>query len=136
MTSESGRIKRRSSNDSHWPGPNKSRYARAMADDPNLEMNEPSAPNASSTQRERRGPPPNPLYHPLFLPVLLIGFSLWFGYDGFLTTDEDMLKHQGFNRIMFAIMLPICLWMVPRGIREFREEQATAARKQGDGKSN
>jgi hypothetical protein len=78
---------------------------------------------------ERRGPPPNPLYHPLFLPVLLIAFSLWFGYDGFLTSDPDMLKHQTFNRIMFGIMLPICLWMVPRGIKEFREEQAQAANK-------
>ena len=78
---------------------------------------------------ERRGPPPNPLYHPLFLPVLLIAFSLWFGYDGFLTSDPDMLKHQTFNRVMFVIMLPICVWMVPRGIKEFREQQAQAADK-------
>ena len=78
---------------------------------------------------QRRGPPPNPLYHPLFLPVLLVAFSLWFGYDGFLTSDPDMLKHQTFNRIMFAIMLPLCVWMVPRGIREFRAEQASAADK-------
>jgi hypothetical protein len=78
---------------------------------------------------ERRGPPPNPLYHPLFLPVLLIAFSLWFGYDGFITSDPDMLEHQTFNRVMFAIMLPICIWMVPRGIREFRADQAAAAKK-------
>jgi len=82
-----------------------------------------------SDRPERRGPPPNPLYHPLFLPVLLIAFSLWFGYDGFLTSDPDMLKHQTFNRIMFGIMLPICLWMVPRGIKEFRADQAQAADK-------
>ncbi|MEZ4291754.1 MAG: hypothetical protein R3E53_14935 [Myxococcota bacterium] len=41
----------------------------------------------ASERAERRGPPPNPLYHPLFLPVLLVAFALWFGYDGFLTTD-------------------------------------------------
>ncbi len=82
----------------------------------------------------RRGPPPNPIHHPLFLPVLLVAFSLWFGYDGFLTTDPDMLEHQNFNRIMFAIMLPLCLWMVPRGVKEFREDQAQAAKKQSDGK--
>ncbi len=85
---------------------------------------------------ERRGPPPNPLYHPLFLPVLLVAFSLWFGYDGFLTTDPEMLEHQTFNRIMFAIMLPLCLWMVPRGIREFREEQAQAAEKHSERNSS
>ena len=89
---------------------------------------------ANSERPERRGPPPNPLYHPLFLPVLLIAFSLWFGYDGFLTSDPDMLKHQTFNRVMFAIMLPMCIWMVPRGIREFRAEQAAAANKHSGSK--
>ena len=90
---------------------------------------------ASPSRPERRGPPPNPLYHPLFLPVLLIAFSLWFGWDGFLTSDPDMAKHQNFNRIMFFIMLPFCLWMVPRGIKEFREEQAAANDEQSNGKS-
>ncbi|MEZ4291753.1 MAG: hypothetical protein R3E53_14930 [Myxococcota bacterium] len=45
-----------------------------------------------------------------------------------------MLEHQGFNRIMFGIMIPICLWLVPRGIKEFREEQAEASKQQDDGK--
>lgn len=90
---------------------------------------------SESESGKRRGPPPNPLYHPLFLPVLLVAFSLWFGWDGFLTSDPDMAKHQNFNRIMFFIMLPFCLWMVPRGIKEFREEQSAATEKQVDGKS-
>jgi hypothetical protein len=47
----------------------------------------------------------------------------------FITSDPDMLEHQTFNRVMFAIMLPICIWMVPRGIREFRADQAAAAKK-------
>jgi len=95
------------------------------------------APESSPTQERpaRRGPPPNPLYHPLFLPVLMIAFCLWFGYDGFLTRDPDMLEHQSFNRVMFFIMFPLCLWIVPRGIKEFREDQAIAAKKQIDGKS-
>ena len=92
-------------------------------------------PESSAKRPARRGPPPNPLYHPLFLPILLIAFSLWFGYDGFVNTDPEMLEHQTFNRIMFAIMLPICVWMVPRGIREFREDQARAAEKQAKRKS-
>ena len=54
---------------------------------------------------ERRGPPPNPIHHPLFLPVLLVAFTLWFGFDGFLTTDPEMLEHQGFNRLMLVLSL-------------------------------
>jgi hypothetical protein len=108
-----------------FPTGTEPRYALPMTDHNNPE----------SESGKRRGPPPNPLYHPLFLPVLLVAFSLWFGWDGFLTTDPDMLEHQNFNRIMFVIMLPFCLWMVPRGIKEFREEQAAATAKQIDGKS-
>jgi len=106
-----------------------------MTEQQNPDQNSGSGSTDSNSERlERRGPPPNPLYHPLFLPVLLIAFSLWFGYDGFLTSDPDMLKHQTFNRVMFAIMLPICVWMVPRGIREFRAEQAAAADKHSGSK--
>jgi len=96
-----------------------------------------SAPAAGTTDaqgaRERRGPPPNPLYHPLFLPTLLVGFTLWFGYDGFLTSDPEMLEHQTFNRVCFALTLLFCLRVVPRGIREYRQEQAEAAKRQEGG---
>jgi len=76
---------------------------------------------------ERRGPPPNPIHHPLFLPVLLVAFTLWFGYDAFLTTDPEMHEHQMFNRIMYLVMQPICFRVIPRGITEFLEDQQTAA---------
>jgi hypothetical protein len=84
-------------------------------------------------RRARRGPPPNPLYHALFLPVLLVAFCLWFGYDGFLTSDPKMHEHQTFNRIMFGATALLCLWVVPRGIREHREERAAAAARQARG---
>lgn len=116
------------------PGQGKPRYVLVMTEPRDIEEQSSSPPSSAEGRPERRGPPPNPLYHPLFLPILLIAFSLWFGYDGFLTTDPDMLHHQTFNRIMFGIMLPICLWVVPRGLREFREDQARAAKKQTESK--
>lgn len=100
------------------------------------EPNANAQPNEAPPRRgDRRGPPPNPLYHPLFLPVLLVAFSLWFFYDGFLTTDPDMLEHQTFNRVMFGLTAVFCLRVVPRGIREYREEQEAAANSQSDGMS-
>ena len=90
----------------------------------------PEGSAASQDPRERRGPPPNPLYHPFFLPVLLVGFSLWFFWDGFVTSDPDMLKHQLFNRVCFGITALLCLRVVPRGIREYREDQEAAKGKQ------
>lgn len=102
---------------------------------PNVETGAfPRSPNAfpdtslnPTNVSDRRGPPPNPIHHPLFLPFLLVAFTLWFGYDGFLTTDAEMLEHQNFNRIMFLIMQPICFRVVPRGIKEFLEDQQAAA---------
>ena len=82
----------------------------------------------------RRAPPPNPLYHPLFLPVLMVGFMCWFFWDGFITTDPEMLKHQTFNRVFFGITLLFSLRFVPRGIREYREEREAAEREQSEGK--
>ena len=119
------------------PEQGKPRYVPVMTEQRDIEEQSPDQPSSAEARPERperRGPPPNPLYHPLFLPILLVAFSLWFGYDGFLTTDPDMLHHQTFNRIMFGIMLPICLWVVPRGLKEFREDQARAARKQTESK--
>lgn len=92
-----------------------------------------AASDASSdagSERKRRGPPPNPLYHPLFLPVLLVGYSLWFGYDGFLSPPE--YEHRFFNQVMFGVTALIALWVVPRGIREFQRDREAAARKQQD----
>lgn len=85
----------------------------------------------TNDRAQRRGPPPNPIHHPLFLPVLLVAFTLWFGFDAFLTTDPEMQEHQTFNRIMYLVMQPICFRAVPRGITEFFEEQQSAARAQG-----
>ena len=84
----------------------------------------------SGETRERRGPPPNPLYHPLFLPVLLVAFSLWFFWDGFITSDPEMQKHQLFNRISFGVTALLCLRVVPRGLREFKEDREAAAKQQ------
>ena len=91
--------------------------------------------STAGARRERRGPPPNPLYHPLFLPVLLVAFCLWFAWDGFMTADPDMLEHQGFNRAMFGLTAALCVWVVPRGIKEHRAEKAAAAARQASGNS-
>ena len=113
-----------------------------MSDDPKRSPDEapnPSTPSPAGSRdaerRQRRGPPPNPLYHPLFLPVLLVVYSLWFGYDGFLHSDPEY-EHRTFNRVMFGVTAAICLWVVPRGIREFRATRAQAARSQDEGKSS
>ena len=43
--------------------------------------------------------PAPPQISPYVFPAILAGFGLWCAYDGWLTADPEMLKHQLFNRI-------------------------------------
>ena len=52
-------------------------------------------------------PPAPPQISPYVFPVLLAGFGLWCFYDGWISVDPDMMKHQTFNRIASGVLL---LW--------------------------
>jgi hypothetical protein len=60
---------------------------------------------------------PTPFDNPFFLPVLLIGFSLWFIYDGWLNPDMEWIK---FNRVGAAIFSLLAIWFTAKAIRERR----------------
>ena len=60
-----------------------------------------------------------PFDHPLFLPVLLIGFTLWFGYDGWLNADFDP-QWIGFNRWGFFVLLALAAYFTIQSVREMR----------------
>ena len=76
------------------------------------------------------GPPPTPFDHPLFLPILLAAGVVWFGYDGWINTDPDMLEHQSFNRWGFGVLLLLSAWFGYKGWNEWQEDRA-AGRKPG-----
>ena len=66
---------------------------------------------------------PTPFDHPLFLPVLLSGLTLWFGYDGWINQDPDMLEHLTFNRIGAAALFAGAVYTGIGGYREWKEDQ-------------
>ena len=73
------------------------------------------------------GPPPTPFDHPLFLPTLLLAGVIWFGYDGWINTDPDMLEHRSFNRYGFGLLLLLGAWFGYKGWNEWQEDRAKAA---------
>jgi hypothetical protein len=93
-----------------------------------------TAPQGDGSRPKRRGPPPNPLYHPLFLPVLLVAYWLWSAVDAFFPSAK-MEEHRTFNQILFAILTIVGIWLVPRGIKEFLSDRAAARAKNPDGNS-
>ena len=67
--------------------------------------------------------PAPPQISPYLFPAILAGFGLWCAYDGWLTTNPDMLKHQLFNRIAAGVLL---LWAVLDTLRTRKREKAAA----------
>lgn len=88
------------------------RYALRMTETPE---------ERESEAAEDEAPAPTPFDHPMFMPALLFAFALWFGYDGFLNDDPDMLEHQMFNRVGFGLWLLLLAYYGYRGLRELRE---------------
>jgi hypothetical protein len=67
---------------------------------------------------------PTPFDNPFFLPVVLIGMTLWLGYDGFLN-KEFIERHTGdeawvvgFNRWGTLVVGVLAAWFTFRAIRE------------------
>ncbi len=57
------------------------------------------------TSPKKKFPRP-PAMNPYIFTLLLAFFGLWCFYDGWLTTDPDMLEHALFNRVLSVVLLP------------------------------
>ncbi|MEE2679981.1 MAG: hypothetical protein VX546_15470 [Myxococcota bacterium] len=77
---------------------------------------------------EEERPPKTPFDNPLFLPVVLWAFTLWFAYDAWIVPMEE---HLAFNRYGFFVALAAAIWFTRTGLRERREEKAAAEREGG-----
>ncbi len=62
----------------------------------------------------------SPFDHPAFLPVLLWALAIWFGYDGWINQDPDMLEHLAFNRWGFGVLVVLGLYFTVQAVREMR----------------
>lgn len=71
--------------------------------------------------------PSPPQINPYVFPVLLAGFGLWCFYDGWITTDPEMLKHQLFNRIASGVLLVWAILDTLRTRRLERQEKAASS---------
>ena len=65
----------------------------------------------------------SPFDHLAFLPVLLWGLALWFGYDGWINQDPDMLEHVAFNRWGFGILVVLGIYFTVQSLREVRSKR-------------
>jgi hypothetical protein len=90
---------------------------RVSQQDPDERGRDAAQSDAAGEPSEERAS--TPFDHPFFLPALLIGFTLWFGYDGWLNKDFDP-KWIGFNRWGFLVLLVLSTYYTVQAVRETR----------------
>jgi hypothetical protein len=66
----------------------------------------PAEKPADKPSRTERKMPKPPEISPYIFPFLLAAFGLWCFYDGWLTSNVEMLEHRLFNRVASGILLP------------------------------
>jgi hypothetical protein len=63
----------------------------------------------------------SPFDHPAFLPVLLWGLALWFGYDGWFNENIEAVD---FNRYGFGVLCALAAWFTFQAVRDARRGDA------------
>jgi hypothetical protein len=59
----------------------------------------------------------SPFDHPAFLPVLIWGLALWFGFDGWFNPKIESVM---FNRYGFGVLVVLGIYFTVQSIREVR----------------
>lgn len=86
-------------------------------------MSEPdSEPSVATDDDLEEEGPRNPFDNPYFLPAVLFGFALWFGWDGWF--NPAMEDHLLFNRAGFGVLLVLSLVTFLRARKEVRAGQS------------
>jgi len=61
-----------------------------------------------SEEQKKQASPPD--ISPYLFPVILAIMGAWCFYDGWLTTDPEMLEHATFNRVVSGLLLPWAIY--------------------------
>jgi hypothetical protein len=59
----------------------------------------------------------SPFDHPAFLPVLIWGLAIWFGFDGWFNPKIEAVM---FNRYGFGVLVVLGIYFTIQSIREVR----------------
>ena len=86
-----------------------------MAD---LEPEERRVDGASTAEDEEEAS--SPFDHPAFLPVLIWGLALWFGFDGWFNPKIEAVM---FNRYGFGVLVVLGIYFTIQSVREVRARE-------------
>ena len=82
-------------------------------------MSDPEERDPAEVEEDEEELAPTPFDNPFFLPVILLGFAVWFIYDGWFNPDMEWIK---FNRVGAGVTLVLGAWFTWKAIQERRED--------------
>lgn len=89
-----------------------------------LEASAEAAERESADDADEDDDTPSPFDHPAFLPVLLWGLALWFGYDGWFNENIEAVN---FNRYGFGVLVVAGIYYTVQAVREMRARDGGSA---------
>ena len=78
------------------------------------------ATEATATQEHDESAITTPFEKPFFMPVVLLGLALWFGYDGWFNPEMEWIK---FNRYSFFALITAAVYTTYQDVRFIRSEK-------------
>ena len=71
----------------------------------------------------------SPFDHPAFLPVLIWGLAIWFGFDGWFNPKIEAVM---FNRYGFGVLVVLGIYFTIQSVREVRAREQASAGERSD----
>jgi hypothetical protein len=66
---------------------------------------------------------PTPFDNPFFLPVVLLGFAIWFIYDGWFNPEMEWIKFNRGGAVVTSVLGAYFIWKAVRERRAARGPQ-------------
>jgi hypothetical protein len=83
-------------------------------------VSQPDEPQRQASAEEDDEVAPTPFDNPFFLPVILIGFAIWFIYDGWFNPEMEWIKFNRGGAVVTTVLGAYYTW------RALKERRAAA----------
>jgi hypothetical protein len=87
---------------------------------PDETRDRPQAAEGSDAEEEVA---PTPFDNPFFLPVVLVGFAIWFVYDGWFNPEMEWIRFNRGGALVTSLLAAYFIW---KALRERRAAQEAA----------
>ena len=87
-------------------------------------VSQPDAEPKRPSEEDEEEVAPTPFDNPFFLPVILLGFAIWFIYDGWFNPDMEWIKFNRTGAVITSVLGAYYTWRAVQERRRSAEPEA------------